>query len=195
MATKPLCSIPGCGKPHHGRSYCQAHLIRLRKHGDPLAGGIAPAQKGSLPDWIYSNAETDSDECLLWPFKSVYRDGYGSMKINGVMVRAHRFMCELAHGAPPSAKHEAAHSCNVRLCCNPRHLRWATTTENAADKKIHGTDPSGERHGLSKLRADQIREIRRLRGTTRVVDIASLYGVSASTIYLIFSGERWTSVV
>lgn len=33
------CSIDGCGKPHYARGWCQAHLIRNRRYGDPLAGG------------------------------------------------------------------------------------------------------------------------------------------------------------
>jgi hypothetical protein len=103
-------------------------------------------------------------------------------------------MCELVHGTPPEPGLEAAHSCGVRLCCNPQHLRWATTAENAADKRIHGTMPEGDRHGGSKLRADQVREIRRLRGTARTPEIAASYGVSSTTIRLIFAGKRWTSV-
>jgi hypothetical protein len=33
------CSVEGCDRPHKGRGYCDAHLKRLRKYGDPLATG------------------------------------------------------------------------------------------------------------------------------------------------------------
>ncbi len=35
MADKRICSIEGCGKPHKGRGYCEMHLLRYRKYGDP----------------------------------------------------------------------------------------------------------------------------------------------------------------
>lgn len=33
---KRICSIPECGNPHFGKSFCQKHYQRLRFHGDPL---------------------------------------------------------------------------------------------------------------------------------------------------------------
>lgn len=42
MATSRLCSIPGCDKPFKGRGLCEMHLVRLRRHGDPLVKGPAP---------------------------------------------------------------------------------------------------------------------------------------------------------
>lgn len=30
------CSVPGCGKPHYARGYCNPHYQRWKKHGDPL---------------------------------------------------------------------------------------------------------------------------------------------------------------
>ena len=35
-----ICKIDGCNKKHKGHGYCQIHLIRFKKHGDPLY--IAP---------------------------------------------------------------------------------------------------------------------------------------------------------
>lgn len=36
---KRTCSIGGCGKPHYGNGWCQAHWHRNRRYGDPLGGG------------------------------------------------------------------------------------------------------------------------------------------------------------
>ena len=33
------CSIEGCGRSVRARGWCNAHYIRYRRHGDPLAGG------------------------------------------------------------------------------------------------------------------------------------------------------------
>lgn len=30
-----VCTIEGCGKPHKGHGYCEMHLVRWRKYGDP----------------------------------------------------------------------------------------------------------------------------------------------------------------
>jgi hypothetical protein len=30
------CSIPGCDRKHKGKSFCQMHLDRLNRNGDPL---------------------------------------------------------------------------------------------------------------------------------------------------------------
>jgi hypothetical protein len=37
--SKRICSISDCGRRHKGRGYCEAHLDRLKRHGDPLHGG------------------------------------------------------------------------------------------------------------------------------------------------------------
>lgn len=38
-ASQRLCIIDHCGMPFLARGYCSAHYERLRKYGDPLAGG------------------------------------------------------------------------------------------------------------------------------------------------------------
>jgi hypothetical protein len=50
---------------------------------------------------------------------------------------AHRAMCRLIHGNPPTPKHQAAHSCGNgrRGCVHPGHLRWATDAENRAERR------------------------------------------------------------
>jgi hypothetical protein len=55
--------------------------------------------------------------------------------------RAHRVMCEIAHGPKPAPGFVAAHTCGKGRegCVNPRHLRWASQKENMADKLLHGT--------------------------------------------------------
>jgi len=37
--TDRICSIPDCGRRHKGRGFCEAHLDRWKRHGDPLHGG------------------------------------------------------------------------------------------------------------------------------------------------------------
>lgn len=67
---------------------------------------------------------------MIWPFAVRSSNGYGaySQKHCGKTKNweAHAYVCAHAHGPRPSLKHEATHSCGERLCCNPKHLSWAT---------------------------------------------------------------------
>jgi hypothetical protein len=57
-------------------------------------------------------------------------------------VYAHRYVLTLTAGPPPFPRAVAAHAplvCHNPACVNPRHLRWASQAENAADMKIDGT--------------------------------------------------------
>ena len=140
--------------------------------------------------WAREAAQYVGEDCLLWPF-AMARGGYGTVRDGRKLVGAHRLVCELAHGAPPESKLDCAHSCGVRRCCNPRHLRWATRSENCADKVLHGTDQAGERHGMSKLTEAEVRTIRALAGTAFQRVIASRFGVSRENIGLIISRKGW----
>jgi hypothetical protein len=138
-------------------------------------------------------AALDIDECEEWPF---YRDasGYGRVTIEGRMHFVHRLICARAHGAPPSQKHQAAHSCgNGHLgCVNPRHLRWATAKENVADRKRHGTQSYGEDAPRAKLSERDVRRIRTwLAKGHSMPKLAREFGVSPSVVHDIVTGKSW----
>jgi hypothetical protein len=75
------------------------------------------------------------------------------------------------------------------------NLRWATRAENEADKKRHGRDNRGERHGRAKLTEPQVREIRQswAAGVSQP-QIASRYGVDRSTVSLIVTRRTWKHI-
>ena len=119
----------------------------------------------------------DTEDCVIWPFGRGSH-GYGAACHGGQAFGAHVLSCEMAHGPRPAGKW-VAHSCNVRLCINPRHLRWATPKENQADRLAHGTDHRGEKHKLAKLTNDAVRVIKvRLASGERRSRLAAQYGVS-----------------
>ena len=127
------------------------------------------------------------DECLIWPF---HRDkfGYGKMRSGGEAGKlAHRVICTLVHGEPPSSNHEAAHSCgNGYLgCVSPKHLSWKTKAENEQDKVVHG------RSRVTKLSVNDIKTIRELKGRAFQVDIGTAFGVDRSAISKIWRGINW----
>ena len=129
-------------------------------------------------DFLLQAISRETDECILWPWGT--QTGYGSFFKDKKRSLAHIFICRGVHGEPPSSKHEVAHSCGVRRCINKRHLRWATKSENMADKLIHGTHNRGERGGLTKLTKEQVIEIRT--GKRRQTALAKEFGVTVATI-------------
>jgi hypothetical protein len=148
------------------------------------------ANWGEAQAWAQTAARYTGDDCLPWPFKAnTY--GYGTMGVGGKTVKATRYVCQLAHGAPVG-RVDCAHSCGNRLCCNPRHLRWATRAENEADKRLHGRDNRGERHGATILTTNDVLAIRAARKAgERNGKLARQYGVSPGTICNIMSGASW----
>ena len=119
-------------------------------------------------EWLLDHVSFEGEECLIWPFNK--QNGYaGCISADGRRQYACRVMCKLAHGPAPTPKHEVAHSCGKgdEACINPKHLRWATSAENGADRKLHtlqrkALQPKEERHQEATL-ADDI-----LRGATPI---------------------------
>lgn len=184
------CSVDGCSNKAVSRTYCPKHLARFKKYGDPLR--LRSDDPNKPLTWIKENANYDGDDCLKWPF-SVGDKGRGMVWFEGRRRSAPNCMCTIAHGEAPSPEHVAAHSCgNGHLgCMNPKHLRWATAKENEADKIAHGTLRRGSDINTSKLTAEQVLEIRSLRGVMKGVDIAKRFGITPAAVSSIQTRKSW----
>jgi hypothetical protein len=129
-------------------------------------------------------------ECLIWPFG--LRSEYPSVHYRGRSTQGgHRLVCELTHGPSPTKDHYAAHSCGNRTCIAPAHLRWATPTENQADRLLHDTHGRGLRHPNNRLTEADVRAIR-AKPDQKGVELAVEYNVGATTISAIRSGKIWS---
>lgn len=189
MADAKVCKIEGCGNAQRARGWCGAHYMRWRRHSNPLAGGTS----GGAPlSFLAEAIAAETDKCIAWPFA---RDlsGYGMIHIDGKKRYASRVICAKVHGEPPSAEHEAAHSCGKgRMgCINWRHLSWKTRVENEADKLAHGTRVRGEKCNAAKLTEADVREIRRLRGSMTQDALAERFCVLRTNISRIQNRSRW----
>jgi len=194
MAIKAVCKIEGCSKPAAKGGWCSGHYQRWRRTGHPQPKAPRVA-KGEPLAWLEANALTAAgDECLIYPFG---RDpkGYGVVGVGGRKRKAHQWVCERLHGAAPTSKHQAAHSCgNGKAgCVSGGHLRWATPTENAADRVSHGGYDfvRGHAHRRSRLVEADVLAIRRMQGAVGASEVARRYDVTTGAIYAIWKRETW----
>lgn len=133
MAETKTCSIEGCERDHRARGYCNLHYLRLKKKGDPLAGGVPPAApigRVTLEAAFLSNTSRVG-ECLEWTGRRD-RFGYGRIYGDGTQALAHRYAYEREHG--PLGAAEVDHSCHNPACVDTAHLRVATRQQNVWNK-------------------------------------------------------------
>lgn len=109
-----------------------------------------------------------------------------------VKLQVARLVCEAFHGAPPTPRHEAAHNDGDRLNNASANLRWATSADNHADKRLHGTNNAGTKHGMSKITDADVSAIRRAAasGMTQKA-VAVQFGISQANASLINARKAW----
>lgn len=185
------CSVEGCGREGRlTKGMCEVHRARVLRHGSATVQ--YRAANGERRAWIEAHTGHEGEGCLPWPFPAdAY--GYGQATVDGKTIGAHRYMCLLVNGPPPTPEHDATHSCGKghERCVHPRHLRWATALENMADKVAHGTQPRGADIWNAKLTEADVRSIRRSSSITSQQALADMYGVSQSTISHVVHRTRW----
>lgn len=157
------------------------------------------------------------DACWLW-LASKAPGGYGQVRINRVLVRAHRVAYERAVGPVPDGLH-VLHRCDNPPCCNPAHLFVGTRSDNMRDMVAKGrhysrTKPEclsrGERHGSrtkpesvqrgernasARVTEDAVRAMRAMREAgAQFRDIGAAFGVGARCAWAAVTGRSWSHV-
>lgn len=188
-----LCSVEGCGLKHDSHGFCNKHAHRFRRHGDPFGG---ETDRHAAADFMNNTVlPYQAEDCLTWTFGNNGK-GYGVFHVGRRTVAAHVYVCTTVHGPRPSGIHDAAHSCgNGHLgCVNPKHLRWATRSENQLDRHKHGTMLTGAKNPQAKLTDEDVRGIRSLLGSLSQRKIAEKFGVSQMIVSRISRGQLWGHV-
>lgn len=187
------CSVQACEKEAKAKGFCQQHYAAFRRHGDPLG---AKFKKGlSLADRFMQYVEPGPG---CWEWQS-FRDpnGYGRLNIKTddgryLPALAHRISWELFRHKLTSEQ-QVCHKCDNPGCVNPEHLFVGDPAANCADKIAKGRMrygvSKGEQHGGAKLTEDQVREIRKSVGPSRIV--GEKYGVSGRQVRDIRAGNVW----
>ena len=88
---------------------------------------------------------TEAADCWLW-IAARHIKGYGAVKYNKRMWKAHRVAWELVNGPIPESM-LVLHHCDNPPCVNPKHLWLGTQQDNVADRDAKGRQASGDRSG------------------------------------------------
>jgi len=148
------------------------------------------------------------DLCWEWQGATT-SSGYGNLSWHGLHVQAHRVAYSLTNGGisletgfrmegkAKRYKRFVLHTCDNRLCCNPKHLFLGSMRTNLLDayKKGRKQQPQSQ-HVNAKLTPEDILAIRSEydAGGVRQVDLASRYGVSQRAISLVVRRETYKDI-
>lgn len=185
-----VCAVDGCERKYYAKLHCRLHWERLYMNGTTERANIAPGTPAG------ERLEKQSErvgECIEF---TGYRDknGYGSLTIDGVYVRAHRLAFELSHGEVPEGLF-VRHKCDNPPCINPDHLEPGTPADNMRDKVIRGRSARGAGNAAAKLTEADVKKIRSLGGDGWThAELASLFGVGKSTIGRVIRRANWRHV-
>lgn len=148
-----------------------------------------------------------TDGCWLWTAKRD-ADGYGRFwdgtympSGHGRMVGAHQFSHAIATGIERGGLC-VLHRCDNPPCVNPDHLYLGTVADNSRDMIARGRqgtkpyDPEfcGERVGVSKLTTDQVMEIKAAGPEIQNSQLATRFGVRATTVSQVRRGDSWKHI-
>ena len=194
---RQVCKVEGCGEVVKGFGLCHKHYRRWKKNGtvDDGAGSHVSVEDRF---WIYANKRGD-DDCWEW-LGTRYPNGYGRISLGGrggKLVSAHRFSCEMHHGQAPFEGAHVLHKCDNRICVNPAHLSWGTSSENIQDaydkKRKVSPFKLGVNHHKAKLNADQALFVKSNMEVSSTY-MAKLFGCSRTAIDAIKQGRTWKHI-
>lgn len=150
---------------------------------------------------------TPAGECMVFN-GTRSNQGYGSLRVDGRMLKAHRVAWELARGPVPDGLC-VLHRCDNPPCCNVDHLFLGTVAINNADRAAKGrsqgvfrsgpnhpaTKRRGEAHWQARLSAADVAAIRSAHKAGEAQSsIAKKYAVHPSTISRVARGVWRTEV-
>lgn len=125
--------------------------------------------------------------CHIWNGSIIPISGYGRMKIDGRVIRAHRFAYILFKG-PISEDKIIMHTCNNKLCVNPDHLKEGTNAENSQQMVNDGRQVCG--NAKLTIYVSEIRELYNT-GNYSYENLAEMFNVTKGAIALIIRNKNW----
>ncbi len=126
------------------------------------------------------------------------KDGYLAFNLshNGVVkqLTIHRLVLTTFVGERPDG-HQCRHLDGNQHNNHISNLAWGTSLENIHDKKLHGTDSTGECNPSAKLNESDVLEIRRRRESGEPLRvIAKDFNISVNAVWAIHTRLTWKHV-
>jgi HNH endonuclease len=136
-------------------------------------------------------AEPDLNSgCWLWP-GSVNEHGYGMIRLNRTLTKAHRFFYEHLVG-PIEAGMDLCHRCDTPACVNPAHMFVGARLDNMRDCQKKKRIAVGSKLPQAKLTEAAVIEIRR--GGKSDAAFGRQFGVSSPTILSARRRHSWNHI-
>lgn len=139
------------------------------------------------------------DGCWEWTW-SKDNKGYGMMGMpSRNAVKVHRISWAIHYGQIPEGLC-VLHHCDNPPCVRPDHLFVGTNLDNIINKMEKGRAAlpmiRGEGHGLAKLNAEQVLQIRELYATGKFSyrEVGERFGVFLTNIRSIVKRESWKHI-
>lgn len=191
------CIFDGCVNKVNAKDLCAGHYKQL-KDGKTLRPLQLQYHGLSEYDRFMKSIKIDGpDDCWLWTrsrmkanWHSQWRNQAGSIEL------AHRAAWRLMKGAIPDGMF-VLHKCDNPICMNPSHLFLGTQKDNLLDMwgkgRARPKSSLGEKHGMSKLKAESVLEIRK--SSLDSQQLACIYDVSPTTIDDVRKRKTWKHLI
>lgn len=149
-----------------------------------------------LPGFPYEVSSEGSIKGLLrkkalkpWP-----RGDYLAVHLGSrATISVHRAVALTFLGPCPEGQ-QVSHRDGNRYNNRASNLEYLSPKENTFRKREHGTHQTGETHPSSVLSAEQVKEIRALRGKALQKDIACFYSVGQTVVSAVQRRKTWRHV-
>lgn len=132
------CSFDGCDRIAP-TDLCRSHA-QQRRRGQMLKA--LPVRGLSEREEFDRRIRRDGD-CWIWT-TGINTAGYGHFRVQGKLVRAHRYSYETHNGHIPAGM-VIDHTCRNRSCVNPAHLQAVTAQQNSENLALKTKSSSGYR--------------------------------------------------
>lgn len=190
------CSFDGCLRDSDSKGLCTAHYQQLR-----LGKVLKPLQEqhhglteyARFMSWVKVGGPK---ECWEWQASRNLKGWHGQFRnaLGGVEL-SHRASWRLMKGEIPKGLF-VCHHCDNPICVNPNHLFLGSQSDNMKDMWAKGRarpkSNFGEKHGMSKLTAEIVKEIRSSSETGSA--LAKKFGIAATTVCDIKKRRTWNHI-